>query len=234
MTYLFTGMTSEETRALATESHDYWLNYGVFTKITWKSPESLPGKAGVVSVSHKTGINFPREMTDLTNTLMANGIDVYVCSASFHDVIVAACANESFGYNVKEENIYAMMLKKDAQGRYINEYDDNYFQTQGKGKAHTINAFIRGKYNNRDPIFVAGDSQGDYNMMTEYPGMKLGLIVNRYRSDDFKIISQKAVETLGQPNAKYVLQGRDENLGVFRPSEKSILLGETEEKLVRQ
>lgn len=233
VTYLFTGMTSAETRALATASHEYWTNYGTFTKIKWESPASLPGKAGIVSVSYKTGITFPAEMTDLTTTLMANGIDVYVCSASFHDVIVASCANEKFGYNVKEENIYAMMLKKDAQGRYINEYDYNYFQTQGKGKVHTINAFIRGKYNNRDPIFVAGDSQGDFNMITEYPGMKLGLIINRYRKDDFKIISQQAAATIGQPDAKYVLQGRDENLGIFRPSEKSILLGEEEEKLTR-
>lgn len=233
VTYLFTGMTSEETRALAIESHEYWLNYGTFTKVRWESPVTLPGKAGVVTVSYKTGINFPVEMTDLTNTFMENGIDVYVCSASFHDVIVAACATEKFGYNVKEENIYAMMLKKDADGRYINEYDYNYFQTQGKGKVHTINAFIRGKYNNRGPIFVAGDSQGDFNMITEYPDMKLGLIVNRYRKDDFMSISQKAAATIGQPDAKYVLQGRDENLGVFRASEKSILLGEDVERLVR-
>jgi phosphoserine phosphatase len=233
VTYLFTGMTSAETQALAKESHEYWLNYGTFTKVTWESPASLPGKAGVVSTSYKTGLTFPDEMTDLTNTFMENGIDVYVISASFYDVIVATVTTEKFGYNVKEDNVYAMMLKKDANGRYINEYDYNYFQTQGKGKSHTINAFIRGKYQNRGPIFVAGDSQGDFNMITEYPDMKLGLIVNRYRKDDFKGISQQAAASIGQPDAKYVLQGRDENLGLFRPSEKSILLGEDVERLTR-
>lgn len=233
VTYLFTGMNSSETQALAEESHDYWTDYGEFTKVKWESPSTLPGKAGVVSASYKTGITFPEEMTDLCNTLMENGIDVYVCSASFRDVIVAVCANPKFGYNVKKENIYAMMLKTDAQGRYVNEYDYNYFQTQGKGKVHTINAFIRGKYGNRGPILVAGDSAGDYNMLTEYPDMKIGLIINRVRGDSVKGISQQAAATIGQPNARYILQGRDENIGLFRASEKSILLGENVEKLTR-
>ncbi|MGN0181463.1 MAG: haloacid dehalogenase-like hydrolase [Candidatus Ornithomonoglobus sp.] len=233
VTYLFTGMTSGEVRALAEESHDYWLDYGEFTKVKWTSPETLKGEAGVVSVSYKTGLAFPEEMKDLYNTFMENGIDVYVCSASFYDVVVAAMTNPKYGYNVKEENVYAMRLKTDEQGRYINEYDDNYFQTQGKGKAYTINAYIRGRYGNRGPIFVAGDSSGDFNMITEYSDMQLGLIVNRVRSDSMKSISQEAAASIGNPAAKYVLQGRDENTGVFRPSEKSILLGETEEKLTK-
>lgn len=233
VTYLFTGMTSEEVRSLASESHDYWLAYGEFKKEKWTSPETLKGEAGVVSISYKTGLAFPEEMKDLYNTFMENGIDVYVCSASFYDVVAAAMTNPKYGYNVKEENVYAMRLKTDSQGRYINEYDDNYFQTQGKGKAYTINAFIRGKYGNRGPIFVAGDSSGDFNMITEYEDMQLGLIVNRVRSDSMKSISQEAAGTIGDLNAKYVLQGRDENTGAFRPSEKSILLGETEEKLTK-
>ena len=233
VTYLFTGMTSAEVQALATESHDYWLSYGEFKKETWTSPESLPGKAGVVSVSYKTGLAFPEEMKDLYNTLMENGIDVYVCSASFYDVVYAAVTNPKYGYNVKSGNVYAMRLKTDGQGRYINEYDDNYFQTQGKGKAHTVNAFIRGMYKNRGPILVAGDSAGDFNMITEYPDMQLGLIVNRVRSDSFMSISKEAAESIGAEDAKYVLQGRDENSGMFRASEKSILLGETEEKLTK-
>lgn len=233
VTYLFTGMTSTEVQALATESHDYWLAYGTFEKETWESPQSLPGKAGAVSISYKTGLAFPEEMKDLYNTLMENGIDVYVCSASFYDVVYAAVTNPKYGYNVKSENVYAMRLKTDEQGRYINEYDDNYFQTQGKGKAHTINAFIRGMYKNRGPILVAGDSAGDFNMITEYPDMQLGLIVNRVRSDSFMSISKEAAQSIGAEDAKYVLQGRDENTGTFRASEKSILLGETEEKLTK-
>lgn len=233
VTYLFTGMTHAEVKALATESHDYWQAWAEpWAKVKWTSPDALAGKAGVVSTSYKTGLLFPVEMKDLYNTLMQNGIDVYVCSASFQPVI-EAIANPKYGYNFKEENVFAMRLKTDANGRFINEYDTNYFQTQGKGKSHTINAFIRGQYDNRGPILVAGDSAGDFNMMTEYKDTQVSLIINRVRSDNFKEISQEAARTIGNADARYILQGRDDNTGLYRPTEKSIALGETEEKLTK-
>ena len=233
VTYLFTGMTSKEVYDLAVESHDYWIAYAKFEKIKWVSPEDFETESGSVSVSYKTGINFMAEMQDLYAKLQKNGIEVYVCSASFIDVIEAAAYEPKFGLNVKKGNVYAMMLKKDEDGRYINAYDyDNYFQTQGPGKKKTIDKFIVPKHGGKGPVFVAGDSQGDYNMITEYDDMALGLIVNRIRKDDFKIISQMAADTIGQPDAKYVLQGRDENKGIFIPSESSILLGADEAKLL--
>jgi hypothetical protein len=226
VTYLFTGMTPEEVNALATESHDYWFAYDVWEKVTWTSPEDLPGEAGVVEVSYKTSITIPPESKDLYAKLMASGIDVYICSASFIDVIEALAYNPKYGLNVPEGNVYAMMLKKDADGRYLPEYDyDNYFQTQGEGKKQTIDKFIVPNYGGRGPIFVAGDSSGDYQMITEYPDMVLGLIVNRVRSGGFREISAQAVEEFGQPDAKYVLQGRDENTGLYIPTQESILLG---------
>lgn len=234
VTYLFTGMLPSEVQTLAEQSIDYWINYGNFNKITWSSPENYSSMAGVVSTSFKTGIAVPREMQDLHATLMGNGIEVYICSASFHDVILVFAANPKYGLNIPANNIFAMRLKKDKSGRYINEFDDNYFQTQGKGKTQTINTFIRGKHQNIDPVFVAGDSAGDYNMLTDFDGMQLGLIINRYKNDAIQEISQIAASTIGNAAARYVLQGRDENKGTFRRSEKSILLGKTEEVLVRE
>ena len=233
VTYLFTGMTPEEVQALAVDSNDYWLDYGVFTKVTWVSPEDLETPSGVVSVSYKTGIAFPEEMVNLYNTLMANEIEVYVCSASFIDVILTSATNPKYGLNVKPENVYAMRLQLDEDGCYMNAFDDAYFQTQGKGKSHTINAFIRGQHCNNGPILVAGDSKGDYNMITEYDDMQVGLIVNRCRKDSFYEISQIAADTLGEVDAKYILQGRDENTGVFIPREESLLLGKTEYQLLK-
>jgi predicted peroxiredoxin len=234
VTYLFTGMLPSEVQTLAEKSNDYWLNYGGFTKITWTSPETYPSETGVVSTSFKTGIAVPKEMQDLYATLMDNGIEVYICSASFHDVIIVFGTNPKYGFKVPAKNIFAMRLKKDDSGRYIHEFDNDYFQTQGKGKTQTINAFIRGKHHNMDPVFVAGDSAGDYNMMTDFDGIQLGLILNRYKNDAIKELSQIAASTIGNTDARYVLQGRDENTGTFRRSEKSILLGETQEVLVRE
>lgn len=39
------------------------------------------------------------------------------------------------------------------------------------------------------------------------------------------------METHGKPDAKFILQGRDENIGAFRPDEKTIKYGKTEPEL---
>ena len=119
VTYLFTGMTSQEVYDLAAESHAYWAAYGRYASETWTSPVELPGEAGVVSVSFNTGLTFTDELKDLYATLMANNIDVYIISASYIDVIQAA--NQTMGYNVPAENVFAMRNKVDEEGRYINE-----------------------------------------------------------------------------------------------------------------
>ena len=241
VTYLFTGMTPDEVYELATESHTYWSTYGRYATETWTSPVELPGEAGVVSISFTTGCTFTDELQDLYQTLMANGIDVYIISASFIDVI-RSC-NDNFGYKVPEDHVFAMRnVLKD--GKYTNEYDYNwggegkYAQTQAAGKSTIITNFIAPKYDGVGPLMVFGDSAGDWNMMTDWMekgDTELGVIFNRFRkpSDPIWEGSTEAAATIGDPNARFVLQGRDENNGQLRPSEKSIMLGSTEEVLVR-
>lgn len=235
VTYLFTGMTKAEVIELATKSHDYWFAYDKWGKKSWTSPKDFPSEAGVVTAEYITSTRIPEESKDLYQKLTANGFDVYVCSASFIDAIEALAYNPKYGLNVEPGRVYAMMLKTDSEGRYINEYDyDNYYQTQGPGKVKTIDKYIVPKYNGRGPIFVAGDSQGDYNMMTEYEDTVVSLILNRVRKDDFKYISKKAVEQLDDPNPRYILQGRNENTGRYIPTIESILLGKTEPQLLTE
>ena len=243
VTYLFTGMTPAEVQELATASHKYWASYGRYAEETWTSPIELPGKSGVVSASFITGLTFTDELKDLYATLMANGIDVYIVSASPIDTVLAA--NKAMGYGVPEDRVFAMRNKLDANGRYINEYNydwggqGKYAQTQGEGKSTIITNFIAPKYNGSGPLMVFGDSAGDWNMMTDWMDegdTVLGVIFNRYRkpsSDPIWEGSNQAAQTIGDPNARFVLQGRDENTGELRPSEKSIMLGTTEEVLVR-
>ncbi len=242
VTYLFTGMTPDEVQKLATASHTYWANYGRYAEETWTSPIEQPGQSGVLSVSFVTGLTFTDELLDLYHTLMANGIDVYIVSASPIDTVLAA--SKVMGYDVPEDHIFAMRNKLDENGVYINEYnydwggEGKYTQTQGPGKSTIITNFIAPKYAGAGPLMVFGDSAGDWNMMTDWMDegdTQLGVIFNRYRkpSDPIWEGSVEASKTIGQADAKFVLQGRDENTGELRPSEKSIMLGETEEVLVR-
>lgn len=168
---------------------------------------------------------------------------MYIVSASPIDTVLAA--NETMGYNLPEDHVYAMRNKLGEDGRYINEYnydwggEGKYAQTQGEGKSTIITNFIAPQYDNAGPLMVFGDSSGDWNMMTDWMesgDTELGVIFNRYRkpgSDPIWQGSNEAAQSIGDPDARFVLQGRDENTGELRPSEKSILLGETDEVLVR-
>ena len=243
VTYLFTGMTPAEVQEMASASHKYWASYGRYAEETLTSPIELPGKAGVVSISYKTGLTFTDELVDLYHTLAANDIDVYIISASPIDTILAA--NKTMGYNVPEDRVFAMRNKLDENGRYINEYDydwggeGKYAQTQGPGKSTIITNFIAPKYDGVGPLMVFGDSAGDWNMMTDWMecgDTELGVIFNRYRkpsSDPIWEGSYEAAQHIGEPDCRFVLQGRDENTGMLRPTEKSIMIGDTEEVLVR-
>lgn len=246
VTYLFTGMTPNEIKELSAESHKYWADYGRYAENVVTSPVELPGNTGIVSTSYISGLTFTDELRDLYATLMANGIDVYIVSASHVDVVRAA--NEAMGYGIPDNHVFAMQNKLDSSGRYINEYnydwggEGKYAQTQGEGKSTIIKNFIAPNYNDMGPLMVFGDSAGDWNMMTDWMAddgtgdTQLGVIFNRYRkpsSDPIWEGSYKASQTIGQDNAQFVLQGRDENNGQLRPSEKSIMLGSTEEVLVR-
>ena len=96
------------------------------------------------------------------------------------------------------------------------------------------------------PLAGFMDSSGDFNFCTEFDSMKFVICYNRANrkiTEGAGLIAVLAVyqkDTLGYDLAKanaagdtyYVLQGRDENgLRTMRPSNKTIRLGEKEEKL---
>lgn len=118
--------------------------------------------------------------------------------------------------------------------------EGKYAQTQGPGKSTIITNFIAPKYKGVGPLIVFGDSAGDMNMMTDWMDKgdtQLGVIFNRYRNPSSDPLtwaaSVKAVEQMGKPDAKFVLQGRDDNKGQLRPTEYTIRLGTDKEVLVR-
>jgi len=231
--YLLTGMTEAETRDMTAKTNE-WQKTQPIEAVKWTSPASLPGKAGVVSVKWKNGLRFVPEMQDLFHKLRANGIDVWVCSASFIDMIKEASSNPKFGYNNPDNRVIAMELERDAKGVIQTKFRSGYNQTQGPGKTKEINRVLVAKYG-YGPIFIAGDSEGDQNMMNDFDSIKTVLIVNRLRNPKNLIgqFSKTAVDTYGKPDAKFLLQGRDDNKGVFVPSQLHYRLGSTEGKALR-
>ncbi|THF64444.1 HAD family hydrolase [Pseudothauera rhizosphaerae] len=229
--YQFAGMTEKDVRQLVQETADWQLKQPV-EKVKWTSPASLPGKAGVVSISWKNGLRLVPEMQDLFVALRQAGIDIWICSASFVDVVKEISSNPKFGYNALPERVIAMELERDAAGRIQVDFRYGYDQTQGKGKTRALERFVVPKYG-YGPILVAGDSEGDQNMMQDFADIKTVLIINRIRGSDIGKMSKLAVEQYGKPGAKFLLQGRDDNTGLFLKSQASVPLGAKESKLTR-
>ena len=227
--YFFKNMTTEEVTALTEKSNDYNLGQAI-RKETWLSPDTLPGEAGVVGVSHTTGLRVTEEIGDLMSTLRSNGFDVYVCTASLEDVVAVFATNPKYGYNVARENVIGMQLEK-INNVYQDSYKKGLVPTGEHGKTLGIQRVVADK-RGYGPIMVAGDSSGDYNMMTEFPNTKRVLLVNRLKSGSFGKLCAEAAAAIGNPDAKFVLQGRNENLGLWNPSEEVIKLGKNTSALL--
>jgi phosphoserine phosphatase len=229
--YLFVGMTEDEVKAVTEQSNDAALGDKLGT-YRLESPEELPGEAGVIALDgYKWGLRLVPEMANLMQVLRDNGIDVYVCSASHETVVRVFAGLPKYGYNVPPENVLGMRTKM-SNGKYLGEYDysNGYPQTQQKGKVTAINQVLVSHYG-YGPVFVAGDSLGDFNMATEYADTRLSLLINRLRSDDFGKLGIEAYKALGSEQPRYVMQGRDENIGQFRPSLATIKMGQSQETL---
>ncbi|MGQ5522731.1 hypothetical protein ACUHMQ_05650 [Chitinimonas sp. PSY-7] len=227
--YFYKNFTTAELQAMAEASNDYGLG-DAMRKLKLVSPEQLPGKAGVVATSFSTGIRIHDEMRNLMTTLRANGIDVYISTASIDDVVRVFAGNSKYGYHVPPENVIGLKLEM-KDGKYDNVYRQGWHFNWGPGKTTGIkNILVAAK--GYGPLMVMGDSDGDAWMMRDFDDTKLGIIVNRLKGGEIGANSKKAADAIGQPHARFILQGRNEHTGVFMPDEKTLKFGKAETKLL--
>lgn len=230
--FLLAGHTTDEVKALAKEAISFELA-NKLGKLTWQSPAGFQTNAGVVSYSFKTGLRVYSEMQNLISTFRSHGIEVYIVSASYKPVVEVFSGIGTFGYNVPAENVIAMELEIANDARILPEYKNGWVKTQRQGKVDAIIKVIKTRLGrNWDPIFSAGDSDGDYEMSTAFADMKLTLIWNRVKGGDIGKLCKQAVDEANSITPRYILQGRNENTGVVMPSSESILLGKTEPQLL--
>lgn len=240
ITYWFTGMNENQVYDLAYASHMKYKEPDT-SVVEWKSPNNIQTKVGAVTYNWTKGIQVSENIVELWKAFKESGIDVWVCSASFTDVIRAGV--DVFGMHDYCKGVVAMTNKL-KNGKYVNEYDyENGFawytgengnwtrgekatraQTQGIGKVIAIQNAIIPDYN-KGPIAGFMDSTGDFNFCTEFKNLKLVVCFNRASrkvTDGGGIISEVAMyqkeiikkdlmETNENGDTLYVLQGRDEN-----------------------
>lgn len=219
--YWFTGMTEEEVYNLATGSHTLYKGLETST-VTWATPEEIDAtsKVGHVEYEWTSGTQVSENINELWKALDANGIDVWVCSASATDPIRAAI--DVWGLHEYCTGMLAMTNCLE-DGKYINAYDyengcgwyakengawekmtrPEGAQTQGVGKVTAVANAIAPEYENHGPIAGFMDSTGDYNFCTEFETLKLVICFNRASrkvTDGGGVISETAIyerDTLG-------------------------------------
>ncbi|MGV8134666.1 MAG: HAD family hydrolase [Mangrovibacterium sp.] len=222
---LFAGHTIEEVKVLAREAVSYELSNRI-AKVTLQSPSGMETKAGAVSYSYKSGLRIFPEMQDLINTFKDHGIDVFIVSASFKPVVEVFSGIGTFGYNVASDHVIAMELNTDQNGRILPQYKNGWVKTYAHGKVEAINKVVKTRLGrNWDPLFSAGDSDGDYEMSTEFPEMKLSLIWDRGKTGRIGELCSLARQQETGNNPRYIMQGRNENTGIAIPASNSVLFG---------
>jgi phosphoserine phosphatase len=230
--FLLAGHTIDEVKNMAKEAISFELANGLY-KQGWSSPANLTTHSGAVSYSFKTGLRVLPEMQNLIETFTKQGIDVYIVSASYKPVVETFAAPGNFGYHVPAENVIAMELAISAEGVILPEYKPGWINTVRQGKVEAINRVIKQQTGKTtDPLFAAGDSDGDYEMLTGFPCMKLALIWNRLKGGDIGKLCQQAVDETDNENPRFILQGRNENIGMTIPSSSTISFGKTEARLL--
>ena len=196
---IFTGYTPEDLRVLAKAAIAEALSSGGL-------------RADANAPTEKRGLVLTPEIKNLLCELRKAGIAVYVVSGSFNDVLAAAVSPE-FGLALSPSNVFGCGLKMDASGRFIPEMAAGGV-TYGH-KPEFIREHIAPRHHGAEPVLVAGDSMGDYAMLTDFKGLQLALVMRR----NWK---QPQLRELVERGGRVVAQGRDEVRGCFIPTPESI------------
>ena len=227
--YFFANMTVGEVAQLAEASNDINLGMGL-SKVKYTSPASLPGKAGVVTTAHFHGIRLCTEVATLMDTFRQNGFDVYVSTASLEQVVGVFASNPKYGYHVPRENVLGLRLEQDGDV-LKNAYRKDWPLNWGPGKSAVIKRELVAS-KGYGPVFVAGDSDGDYDMLRDFQDTELGLIVNRLKKGKIGELSKLAADSIKEAHPRFALQGRQESTGNWLPVETTLKYGKNTPSLV--
>ncbi len=228
---LITGMTSEQVMGLSKSSIQE--NLGAeLRKIKLSGSRTLSRRSNDVSSTTFQGLRVYPDMANLYQTLMDNGIDVYIVSASPEDIIIPIVCSKEYGYGIPREHVFGAKFVKN-NGMLQPELSPDRSMTWGAGKVDLIRREIIAQ-KGYDPVLVCGDSDGDYNMLSDFPGTKLGLIVNRLKKGLTGALSSQAHRELDHPAPRYIVQGINENTGAFNASEYTVKFGTNKKQLLQQ
>jgi phosphoserine phosphatase len=143
---------------------------------------------------------FP-EMAGLARILKKAGCQVIVSTAS--NPLIIETMMQRIGFAAELVIGMASRLEGDRlQGTLEPGLEPNF----GPGKVQNMRQLL-----DQEPVFVAGDSSGDYEIMTAFPGTRLKLIIRRRQPGKMAALYKKALA--GDP--QYLLQDVNPATGQF-------------------
>jgi len=96
-------------------------------------------------------------------------------------VVEALACDPVLGFGLPADRVYGLCFV-DGE-KIIAQFDPQYKQPIKESKVDCIKAYMAPTYGNTGPVLVAGDSNGDVPMLTAFPDMKHGLIIDVGRSE---------------------------------------------------
>lgn len=214
MSFLLKNYKTQEVEALCKEAYEAMRKEKIRVE-NFTSP-AIESKAGRVSIDYFVGIRPLPEMVDLYQTFEENGIDTYIVSASFIDVVRAFASDEDNFYKLNKKKVLGLRLETDLGGKILPSLDKTYPISIREGKVETIDKLIKNA-TNYGPIMVGGDSDGDLAMLTSYDLTEISLIIHR---ENYGLIDELRNKAWDGSN-RFYSQGRNLLEGKFIASDKS-------------
>lgn len=224
---LLAGQTIQDGVALTRAANEDALGQSI-GQSTWKSPASRAGRTGPVSVTITQGLRLTPEMADLFQILQEQGIDPVICTSSLEDSVAIFATSAEYGYNLPREHILGARLAH-HKGVYSASEDSSSPFPFGAGKTALLRAHMA--HRKKPPLLVFAGEDSSADLLSAFPETPLCCLINRKYPAAMQPFLQKALNQRGTVTPRYVLQGRDENTGEWRPDEASIFLGETTPRL---
>lgn len=180
---LAAGFTREELNEIARECLTQSFAQDSLYSELWVSPD------GRFSGTAHKGLAITPEMRNLYACLTRSGITPYICSASLEWLVEMLCCDPEWGLGLPKERVFGLRLIEKEDGSW--DFDGDYTQPFKAGKVACINRFMAPLHGNRSPVLIAGDSEGDVEMLTAYPDLKIGLVIDWGRSGAIRELADR-------------------------------------------
>lgn len=142
----------------------------------------------------------------LIEKMRLNDIKPYIISASPDILVKAIACNPKYGFNFSEQEVFGTKLEENYDQTVSYFLDEEAIYPRKEGKTSIILEKIAPLYQNKEPLLVAGDGNGDLDMLQHFTTKSL--LYDRKHGKEFtqfldKVKSEAELLNLDEYNDLY-------------------------------